>query len=365
MSSKIRVGIIGVQPERSWAALAHIPALQELSSDYEITALSTTRQESADAAAKLYGVAKAFDNHQALVSSPDVDLVAVTVKVVHHLELVTAALEAGKHVYCEWPLGNGLAEAEKMTALAKQKGVKAVAGMQARSAPVVSYVRDLVAEGYVGEVLSTSLVGAGGSWGEYVEAANAYNNDIKNGATMLDIPVGHTMDGVCSVLGEIAEISAVTANRRKSSTEVETGRQVPMTGEDQIAFAGTFASGAVFSVHYRGGFDKGTGLLWEINGTRGVLRVTSFLGHMQIFDLAVAGVTGDGEAVQPLTVPDKYFSTSLRAGMALNVAEAYAKLAKDLRTGSSDCPTFADAVTRHKMVDAVRKAAQTGAKQRL
>src|SRR2546421_2000363 len=147
---RIRVGIIVGNPYRGWAAQAHIPALTSLSDDFEITALSTTRRESADAAGKLFGVPVAFDNHQELVSSPDVDVVAVTVKVPYHLELATAALGAGKAVYCEWPLGNGLKEAETLAALARKKGVLAVVGLQARSAPAVAYVHDLVRQGYVG-----------------------------------------------------------------------------------------------------------------------------------------------------------------------------------------------------------------------
>src|SRR5439155_18275837 len=120
-------------------------------------ALSTTRRDSADAAAKRFGVPAAFDNHQELVNNPNVDVVAVTVKVPYHLQLASAALEAGKAVYCEWPLGNGLKEAETLAALAQEKGVLAVAGLQARSAPAVAYVRDLIEQGYVGEVLSTTL----------------------------------------------------------------------------------------------------------------------------------------------------------------------------------------------------------------
>src|SRR6267142_2535 len=140
--SKIRVGIIGASPDRGWSAQAHIPALKSLPDDFEITALATSRRESADAAGKLFGVPAAFDNHQDLVNRGDVDVVAITVKVPHHLELASAALEAGKAVYCEWPLGNGLMEAQTLAALAKKKGVLAVAGLQARSAPAVAYVRD-------------------------------------------------------------------------------------------------------------------------------------------------------------------------------------------------------------------------------
>src|SRR2546421_6195272 len=148
VDKRIRVGIIGANPDRGWASQAHIPALKSLSDDFEITALSTSRRESAEAAKKLFGVSAAFDNHRDLVSSATVDVVAITVKVPHHLELATAALEAGKAVYCEWPLGTGLKEAETLAALAKQKGVLAVAGLQARSAPAVAYVRDLIKQGY-------------------------------------------------------------------------------------------------------------------------------------------------------------------------------------------------------------------------
>jgi predicted dehydrogenase len=122
-ANRIRVGIIGANPDRGWAAQAHIPALQSLSDDFEITALSTSRRESADVASKLFGVPLAFDNHHDLVNSATLYVVAVSVKVPHHLELATAALDAGKAVYCEWPLANGLDEAETLATLAKKKRV--------------------------------------------------------------------------------------------------------------------------------------------------------------------------------------------------------------------------------------------------
>src|SRR5438874_2994011 len=219
---RIRVGIIGANPDRGWAAQAHIPALKSLSDDFEITALSASRRESADAASKLFGVPLAFDNHQDLVNSADVDVVAVTVKVPHHLELATAALNAGKAVYCEWPLGNGLDEARRLAAVAKKKGALAVAGLQARSSPPVAYVRDLIEQGYVGEVLSTSLIGSGMGWGPTVEPFNAYLNDKTNGATMLSIALGHAADALCHCLGEVRELSATMTVRRKSFTIAET-----------------------------------------------------------------------------------------------------------------------------------------------
>src|SRR5437899_12620802 len=107
-AKRIRVGIIGANPDRGWAAQAHIPALNSLPADFEITALSTTRRESADAAGRLFGVPAAFGNHQELVNSSSVDVVAVTVRGPHHLERATAATEGGKAAACQWPRGNAL-----------------------------------------------------------------------------------------------------------------------------------------------------------------------------------------------------------------------------------------------------------------
>src|SRR5881275_3384100 len=304
---RIRVGIIGANPDRGWAAQAHIPALRSLPDDFEITALSTTRRESADAAGKIFSVPAAFDNHQELVNSPTVDVVAVTVKVPHHLELATAALEAGKAVYCEWPLGNGLHEAETLAALAEKQDVLAVAGLQARSAPAVAYVRDLVEQGYVGEILSTTLVGSGMGWGPTVEPFNAYLNERKNGATMLSIAVGHTADALCYCLGEVRELSATTAMRRKTFTIAETGQSKAMIADDQVAVSGLLEDGAAFSIHYRGGVSRGTNLLWEINGSEGDLQLTASGGQAQIWEMDVRGGRGAQSSLEILPVPEHYW----------------------------------------------------------
>src|SRR6059036_2440577 len=363
-AKRIRVGIIGANPDRGWAAQAHIPALRSLADDFEITALSTSRLESAQAASKLFGVPTAFDNHQELVNSPAVDVVAVTVKVPYHLELATAALNAGKAVYCEWPLGNGLNEAETLAALAKRQGVLAVAGLQGRSAPSVAYVRDLIEQGYVGEVLSTTLVGSGMGWGPTVEPFNAYLNDKKNGATMLSIAVGHTADAVCHCLGEVRELSATMAMRRQTFTIAETGESKPMTAEDQVAVTGLLEGGAALSIHYRGGSSRGTNLLWEINGSEGDLQLTATGGQAQIFEMTVRGGRGAQSSLEDIPAPEQY-RWAPPQGPGTNVAQAYARFARDYREGTHLCPTFEDAVTRHRMLDAIETAAATGQRQTL
>src|SRR5207248_6175265 len=263
--------IIGVSPTRGWAATAHIPALRALP-NYEIRALSAHSAESARAAGDAFGVRKVFSDHEQLVTQPDIDVVAVTVKVPQHRELVSAALAAGKAVYCEWPLGRDLEDAQTMAALAAEQGVHTAVGLQARQAPAIEFVQQLLGDGYVGEVLSTTLVGLSIP-GDVVGQPNAYMLDKTNGANLLTVPVGHSLDILNYVLGEFAELSALSALRRPLITIEETGEQIVKTAADQIAVIGTLTSGATASIHIREAVAGGSGFQWEVNGTDGTLRI--------------------------------------------------------------------------------------------
>ena len=120
---KIRLGIIGANAHYGWSMRAHLPALRAMP-DYELTAVCTSRPETAAESAAHYEARLAFHDYHAMVRHPDIDLVSVSVRVPLHHDMVMAALQAGKHVYCEWPLGANLAESEAMAASARAKGVR-------------------------------------------------------------------------------------------------------------------------------------------------------------------------------------------------------------------------------------------------
>jgi len=163
-----------------------------LPESFDIVGVANTSLESSQAAAAAMSLPKAYAECAEMVSAPEIDIVTVTVKVAHHLEIVRAAIEAGKHVYCEWPLGNGLAEAEETRRDRPGQGQLGVIGTQARVAPEIEYLKQLIADGFVGEVLSTTLIARGGGWGGVIpqQKDNAYLLDKAGGATMLTIPVG-------------------------------------------------------------------------------------------------------------------------------------------------------------------------------
>jgi predicted dehydrogenase len=360
--SPLGVGIIGVSPVRGWAATAHIPALRALP-NYEIRALSAHSAQSARAAGEVFEVSAVFSDHEQMVTQPGIDVVAVTVKVPHHRQLVAAALAAGKAVYCEWPLGRDLDDAKAMAALAAEQGVGTVVGLQARQAPAIAFVQELLGDGYVGEVLSTTMVGLSVP-GDVVSQPNAYMLDKTNGANVLTISVGHSLDILNYVLGGFADLSAVSDLRRPLITIEETGEQIVKTAADQIAVIGTLTSGAIASIHVREAVAGGTGFLWEINGTHGTLRITADAAQPQIFPLTVAGARGSGEPAElatPAALTQKWPAlTSLEGAPAYNVGRVYAAFAADIDNGTHTVPDFADAVQRHEVIAAIQRAAASG-----
>jgi predicted dehydrogenase len=360
--SRLRVGIIGVSPDRGWAATAHIPALRALP-NYEIRALSAHTAESARAAGEAFGISAVFADHEQLVTQPDIDVVAVTVKVPHHRELVDAALVTGKAVYCEWPLGRDLADARAMAALATDQGLRTVVGLQGRQAPAIEFVSGLVRDGYVGEVLSTTIVGLSIP-GDAVVKANAYMLDNINGANLLTIAVGHSLDTLSYVLGEFADLSAVSDLRRPLIRIEETGEELVKTAADQVAVIGTLTSGATASIHIREAVSGGTGFLWEINGTDGTLRITADGPLPGIFPMALAGAQGRNELTQlavPTALSQKWPAlSSLEGAPAFNVGRTYAAFAADIDNGKHTVPDFADAVRRHEIIAAIEKSAASG-----
>ncbi|HEV8678522.1 MAG TPA: Gfo/Idh/MocA family oxidoreductase, partial [Stellaceae bacterium] len=187
-SDRIRVGIVGASASRGFASIAHVPALRALP-QFEISAVCTTRQETADAAARHYGVPLAFADPEQLARHPDVDLVTVSVKVPDHYRPVMAAIAAGKHVYCEWPLGRDSSEAARLLEAAKERGIRHAVGLQGQMSPAINYARDLIRDGYVGRVLTATMIGCAPNWGATID--RAYQADRANGANLLTITGGH------------------------------------------------------------------------------------------------------------------------------------------------------------------------------
>jgi predicted dehydrogenase len=364
---KIRVGIIGANVRYGWGRDAHIPALNALP-EFAITAVCTSRQETADETAKHFGIPHAFADPYKMVQHPDVDLVLICVRVPFHHQLGMAALNAGKHLYCEWPLAATTEQAQEMRDLAVRKGVRHMVGLQARGAREFNRVRDLVADGYVGNVLSCTMIVTTPTWGTDFRLDWAYMADRSNGATLMTIPGGHSTDALCFCLGEFKELSSVVANQRQRVKIVETGETIQMTSPDQVLLSGVLRSGAVASVHLKGGTANGTGFLFEIHGTEGVLVIVPAdprqKTNIQVSEFTVCGAQA-GKPLAALSIPESYrwVPPEVPAGLPFNVAQLFMRMAEGIREGKSASPDFDVAVKRHQLLDAIQKASDTGIRQ--
>ncbi|MCX5390532.1 Gfo/Idh/MocA family oxidoreductase [Streptomyces sp. NPDC006482] len=365
MADRIRVGVVGAHAERGWGRAIHLPALAASQDDYEITAVAGTSQASADAAAGVWGARHAFGDARALMEHPEVDLVTVAVQLPQRDGLVDAAIAAGKHVYSEWPLALDAETAERFRTSAEAAGVRHAVGLQSRHHPMVRYLRDLLAEGVVGEVLSTSLTYSISSpevWSQRYAALF----DHTKGVNHVAVVGGHSLDMYGSIVGGFAELSASLTTRIRTITLQETGEPLAVTSPDQIVVAGLLESGAASTVHFMTGGPRGDGFRIEVHGRAGrfVLRSTddSLVGPEFVLTLAEA----NGGPVETLALPSRYLPALNGAPSPVaNVHRVYADLARAIRTGESFDPDFGTAVRTHRLLDAIKRSAATGERQRL
>lgn len=358
--ANIRVGIVGASPERGWAAMAHVPALRAAPS-MTLQAVATRHERSARLAAAAFGAPLWFDDADEMISHAEVDAVVVAVKAPDHAPLVRAALLAGKPVFCEWPFGRTLGEARALEQLARERGVPTAVGLQGRFSPWLRQVREIVAAGRLGRILSTSLL----AWDELstgsIDQANAYLLDAANGANPLTIHCGHYIDSLCFVLGELDSVSATTAISRPQVVVRQTGEALTPSSPDQIALCG-LVNGAAFGFQMRAGSGDPS-FTWEIQGEDAVLRVTS-KGQLMWRPLKLElwdAREKRWETVAPPDVPEIPAGDPLAPDSpARFVAAAYEAFASDIRTGSRRSASFAEALARRETMEAIRMAAVTG-----
>lgn len=269
-----------------------------------------------------------------------------------------AGLSAGKPVFCEWPLGKDLAEAEEMAGLARRRSLPTIVGLQARSAPAILYAHDLIKEGYIGEVLTATLIT--GAQAQLQRGPGRIWQGIRaNGANVMTITGGHAIDALCAVLGEFDEVAARVATRIPEWRTPE-GKAVPVDAPDSINVIGRMVSGAEVSVSVAAVPSNPGGNRIEIYGREGALAIRaegSFnTGSSQL-------LAGRGkEPMAEMTIPSKYklVPEGTAAGQPYNVAQAYARMAPALRGGPGFDVDFDLAVQRHKLIDAIERSSATG-----
>jgi len=370
VANKIRLGFVGANVRSHWASQSHFPALKA-SPDVEMTAVCTTRAESAEAAKQAFNAKLAFTDFREMIASKEIDAVAVVVRVPLHYEPTKAAIEAGKHVYTEWPLGRTTAEAEELAALAREKGVQTAVGLQSRVSSALLYMKDLIAEGYVGEVLACHADCMRDGPLER-PSSRSWQRDVDLGANPLTIANGHVIDALRFVVGDFARVSCMVTTQAKQWYETDTKKMVDVTSPDNILVSGKLERGAVASVHVAAVPWAGGGVRMVIYGREGTLVATGDVSSQRGKMLRVQGAQRSHELAD-LPIPERYtwVPPEFPRGDPFNVGQMYSLFAEAIRarvdrgaTGLGrtrpELPTFDTAVNLHRFLDTIRQSSDTG-----
>jgi len=356
-NEKIKIGIIGLG---DWAKYGHIPVLQALKDDYEIIAVASRRKEIAEQYAAQFNIKHAFDDEQALIEHPDVDLVAVLAPAMEHARLARAVITAGKDVYSEWPLTTNTGESAALLALAEAKGVRHVVGLQRRLGPSARFMRDLVKQGYVGNVRAVHMTVSADAFVPTMPGKYKWAFPESNFSHVLSIYGGHFMDMLFQAVGFPEKLTAVIENQFPFFTVEETGEQIPTTNPNEAMVIGKLEDGGLFSIQIEGAQKHKTGLQIDITGTEGVLRITNPLAFGNKEDNVIDGMKGDAKslAVIPLPAAYNYLPVSHLDASSQDMAYLYDVYAQDRKNGTSEASNFGDAMKQHYLIDQIIESSQ-------
>ena len=289
----------------------------------------------------------------------------------YHKQLALPALHAKKSVFVEWPLGNGLQEAEELAALAKKQGVKTAVGLQARLLPSVQKAKEIIDSGALGRITGTTLV-ASHSILMNLPEKNSYLNDPKQGANLVTIPTIHSLDPLCYLLGEFKTFNATTTTVFPELHFIQAdgskGEPVKSNIADCISISGVLESGA--SVSFASvSTTKATPehLEWIISGEKGSLKFEGpgqfiAMSPPTLYRFALAEPDGQGKEGLNRSVSEKggqWEEVEVEKGLLGGIGEVYAAFAE----GNKDLVDFDVAVKRHQMVEAIFRSAKNGTRE--
>jgi predicted dehydrogenase len=389
MNGRLKVAVVGAGISNSqdgrerWAVRAHLPALRALPDLYEVVAVCTTRMETAKSTARHFGVPHAFDNVERMLKElPEIDVVCVSVRPVYHHPVVMTALSAGKHVYCEQPLGISTAQAQELYELARKKGVRTLLGHQTHYEPASLQMAELVQQGYIGKPLacnytyfvSNHIVPRPSHRQWVFQAKMSGRSSFRS---------GQSLERMIAVLGEdVTDICADMAVKVRERVNLDGGPPIISDQVDNLNYLLRFGHDIMATMQVSITAWFGTGARFEIYGDEGMLMLTTGdspqwdkktgQGDPSRGELILYGARADLEQIikNPtaperlqrqfgrIPVSDRHYSvTGIEHGRAtFLVAQAWYAFAQAIKTGKDCAPSFRDQLKIHYVWDAAERS---------
>jgi predicted dehydrogenase len=330
------------------------------------------------AAAGKHGWAAAETDWRALVARDDVQLVDVCTPGDSHAEIAIAALEAGKHVLCEKPLANSVAEAEAMVAAAaraRRNGQLAMVGFNYRRVPALTYARRLIADGRIGTLrhvrvtyLQDWLVDPDFPLTWRLEREHAGSGALGDlGAHIVDLAqylAGEPLVGVSAQLETFVRERPLLQGASAGLTASGGTQRGPVTVDDAAVFTGRLESGALATFEAtRMASGRKNALRLEINGEQGSLAFDlERLNELSFHDHQEPAATAGFRRILVTEAEHPYLEAWWPPGHALGYEHTFAHQARDLveaiASGTDPVPSFADGLQVQRVLAAVEESAQ-------
>ena len=334
----------------------------------------------AEAAGRL-GWAESSADWREAIARDDIDLVDICTPGFTHAEIAIAALEAGKHVLCEKPLANTVAEAEAMTAAAERAhahGVRTMVGFTYRRVPAIALARQLVAEGRIGEIRHVraqylqdwiSDPEAPLSWRlDKAQAGSGALGDI--GAHVIDLTQHITGERITELAGRLQTFvkerpyaegsTAGSLGGGGSSTE-----RGPVTVDDAASFLATFSGGGmgVFEAT-RFATGRKNAIRIEVNGSRGSLAFDfEDMNVLEFYDASDDAEVAGFRRILATEPTHPYVGAWWPPGHGLGYEHGFTHQVVDLVTAIADnadpSPSFADGLQVQRVLAAVETSSDT------
>jgi predicted dehydrogenase len=390
MAKRLKVAVVGASISNSpdgrerISIRGHLPAVKKLSDLYELVAICTTRMDTASATATQFEVPYAFDNVERMLSElPEIDVVCVSVRPSVQHQVVMAALRAGKHVYCEQPLGASTAQAQEMCELARSKGVRTVVGHQYHYEPAVLQMADMVRKGYIGKPLAFNItyfvsahIAPRPSHRTWLFEQEAGGHDAFRSA--------HTLERVIGVLGDVSEVCAdmrVLVPERPNldggpplhSTQVNNLNFLMRVGDDvmgtlQVSLTAWYGTGWGFQVYGTGGMlmlkveDAAGGAKDTVKGAPKSGELKLYGTHVNMEQLLANPTAPEllQREFKEITPEDRHcYVTGIDRGrITFAVAQMWHAFAAAIHAGVECTPSFRDVLKMHYVMDASEKSMQ-------
>ncbi len=322
------------------------------------------------AAAAKFGWASVQTDWRELVNSPDVQIVDICTPGDSHCEIAVAALEAGKHVLCEKPLANTVAEAERMTeaaAAAKERGVRSMVAFNYRRVPAIAYARKLIEAGRLGEIRHVRALYLQ-DWLSDENAPMTWRlRRDKAGSGALGDLGAHIIDATQYLVGDLLTgVSALTRTFVGKRPDESGGQLDDVTVDDAAVFFGRFANGAIATYEAtRFALGRKNGMSVEINGSLGSLRFEfESMNELWFFDGANPGDEGGFRRILVTEPTHPYVGAWWPPGHLLGYEHTFTHEVVDflraIHTGIDPAPSFADGLQVQRVLGAVEQSAEAG-----